>query len=162
MTASPAPDGFDQAFPAMYRAAFSAARRILRDEHAADDVAVDACYRAARHWDQVSTYAGPWAVRVASNLAIDTVRRSARRSRFRERVRTSPPPSSERLDLVDALRKLPKRQREVVALRYLADLSESETAQALGIAPGTVKVHAHRGLAALRSRLGPVDLEAAS
>jgi DNA-directed RNA polymerase specialized sigma24 family protein len=47
-------------------------------------------------------------------------------------------------------------------LRYLADLSESETAQALGIAPGTVKVHAHRGLAALRSRLGPVDLEAAS
>jgi RNA polymerase sigma factor (sigma-70 family) len=162
MTASPAPDGFDQAFPAIYRAAFSAARRILRDEHAADDVAVDACYRAARHWDEVSTYARPWTVRVASNLAIDTARRSGRRSKFRERALTSPAPSSDRLDLVDALRQLPKRQREVVALRYLADLSESETAQALGIAPGTVKIHAHRGLAALRAHLGSVDLEAAS
>lgn len=162
MKASPAPDGFDQAFPVIYRAAFSAARRILRDEHAADDVAVDACYRAARNWDEVSAYAGPWTVRVASNLAIDTVRRSGRRSRFRERVSTSPAPSSDRLDLVAALRRLPKRQREVVALRYLGDLSESETAQALGIAPGTVKIHAHRGLAALRNQLGPVDLEAAS
>jgi RNA polymerase sigma-70 factor (ECF subfamily) len=162
MKASPAPDGFDQAFPVIYRAAFSAARRILRDEHAADDVAVDACYRAARNWDQVSTYARPWTVRVASNLAIDTARRSGRRSKFRERARTSPAPSSDRLDLIAALRQLPKRQREVVALRYLADLSECETAQVLGIAPGTVKIHAHRGLAALRTQLGPVDLEAAS
>ena len=162
MKASPAPNGFDQAFPTMYSGAFSAARRILRDEHAADEVAVEACYRAAKNWAQISSYAGPWTVRVASNLAIDTVRRSSRRARFRERVRTSPAPSSDRLDLVAALRNLPKRQREVVALRYLADLSEGETAQALGIAPGTVKIHAHRGLAALRSQLGSIDLEAAS
>lgn len=160
--ASPAPDGFDQAFPDLYGAAFSAAERILHDPHTADDVAVEACYRAARNWAQVSSYARPWTVRVASNLAIDTVRRSARRSKLRERPRTSPAPSSDRLDLVAALRRLPKRQREVVALRYLGDLSESDTAKALGIAPGTVKIHAHRGLAALRSQLGPLDMEAAS
>jgi RNA polymerase sigma-70 factor (ECF subfamily) len=162
MKTSPAPDGFDQAFPTIYRSAFSAARRILRDDHAADDVAVEACYRAAKNWAQVSGYAGPWTVRVASNLAIDAARRSARRSRFREPARTSPAPSSDRVDLVAALRRLPKRQREVVTLRYLGDLSEIETAQALGIAPGTVKIHAHRGLAALRSYLGCIVLEAAS
>jgi RNA polymerase sigma factor (sigma-70 family) len=162
MKASPAPDGFDQAFPTIYSGAFSAARRILGDEHTADDIAVEACYRASRSWSKVSDYAGPWTVRVASNLAIDAARRSNRRARFRERTRTSPAPSSDRLDLLAALRTLPRRQREVVALRYLADLSETETAEALGIAPGTVKVHAHRGLAALRSKLGPVDLEAAS
>ena len=48
---------------------------------------------------------------------------------------------------------LPKRQREVVVLRYLADLSEAQTAAALGCAPGTVKTHAARGLEALRAVL---------
>jgi len=162
MKASPAPDGFDQAFPEIYRAACSAAERILHDAHAADDVAVEACYRAARNWTKVAPYAAPWTVRVASNLAIDTVRRSGRRSRFRDRDRTAPAPSADRVDLVTALRKLPRRQREVVTLRYLGDFSEDETARALGIAPGTVKVHAHRGLAALRSHLNNIDLEAAS
>ena len=54
-----------------------------------------------------------------------------------------------------ALRALPKRQREAVVLRYLVDLSESQTAQAMGCATGTVKSAAARGLDHLRRALGP-------
>ncbi len=54
-----------------------------------------------------------------------------------------------RHDLVAALARLPRRQREVVALRYLLDLTERQTADALGIGVGTVKSSTSRGLAAL-------------
>ena len=53
--------------------------------------------------------------------------------------------------LLDALRTLPDRQREVLALRYYLDLSESEIASTLGISRGAVKSHASRGVAALRT-----------
>jgi len=52
-----------------------------------------------------------------------------------------------------ALRALPVRQREVLALRYYLDLPEAEIARTLGISPGSVKTHAHRGLATLAERL---------
>jgi RNA polymerase sigma factor (sigma-70 family) len=55
--------------------------------------------------------------------------------------------------------KLPKRQREVVALRYFLDLSEQEIASALGCSTGSVKQHASRGLAALRRELRDEDLQ---
>ena len=56
-----------------------------------------------------------------------------------------------RATLLDALRALPDRQREVLALRYYLDLSEAEIAATLGISPGAVKSHASRGVAALRT-----------
>ena len=52
-----------------------------------------------------------------------------------------------------ALRRLPGRQRECLVLRYYADLSEAEIASTLGISAGSVKTHAHRGLAALAQLL---------
>lgn len=52
-----------------------------------------------------------------------------------------------------ALRALPERQREVLALRYYLDLSETEIAATLGISAGSVKTHAHRGLQSLAERL---------
>lgn len=55
--------------------------------------------------------------------------------------------------VLEALRALPERQREVLALRYYLDLSEAEIAATLGISPGSVKTHAHRGLATLASQL---------
>jgi RNA polymerase sigma-70 factor (sigma-E family) len=51
-----------------------------------------------------------------------------------------------------ALGALPRRQREAVVLRYYADLSETETAAAMGISEGAVKSHADRGMAALARR----------
>jgi RNA polymerase sigma-70 factor (sigma-E family) len=58
-----------------------------------------------------------------------------------------------RATVLDALRRLPRRQREVLALRYYLDLAESEIADMLGISRGAVKSHASRGAAALRAEL---------
>lgn len=60
----------------------------------------------------------------------------------------------ERDALVTALRSLPKGQRAVLVLRYLADLSVEATAEALGCSAGNVKSQGSRGLAALRGVLG--------
>ncbi len=59
----------------------------------------------------------------------------------------------ERSEVVAALRTLPARQREVVVLRYYADLSEAQIAAAMGITPGAVKSHTSRAMAALRDVL---------
>lgn len=53
-----------------------------------------------------------------------------------------------------ALTALPDRQREVLTLRYLADLSDAEIAEATGLSPGGVRSAASRGIAALRNSLG--------
>ncbi len=58
-----------------------------------------------------------------------------------------------RARVLDALRELPTRQREVLALRYYLDLSEADIAATLGISRGAVKSHASRGAAALRTLL---------
>ena len=59
--------------------------------------------------------------------------------------------------LLTALRRLPVRQREVIALRLLLDLDTAATAQMLGMPSGTVASHLHRGLAALRRELSLLD-----
>jgi RNA polymerase sigma-70 factor (sigma-E family) len=58
-----------------------------------------------------------------------------------------------RAAVMSALRALPERQREVLVLRYYADLSEADMADALGISRGAVKTHASRGIRALRTQL---------
>jgi RNA polymerase sigma-70 factor (sigma-E family) len=56
----------------------------------------------------------------------------------------------ERADLIKAMRGLQRRQREVLVLRYFADMSEAEVAKTLGISAGSVKAYGSRGIAALR------------
>jgi RNA polymerase sigma-70 factor (sigma-E family) len=154
LMATAVPEGFDLAFPDLYRLAYRVAFRILGDRGDAEDVAQEALARTAQRWSRLADRPEGWVSRVASNLAID---------RFRRRRHAQPTPTGplgvvdphlgERGDLVVALRRLPKRQREVVVLRYLADLSESAVAVELGCSVGTVKSHAARGLGALRRQL---------
>lgn len=59
--------------------------------------------------------------------------------------------------MVAALRLLPQRQREAVALRYYLDLAEADIAAAMGVSAGSVKSHLHRGLASLARHLGEED-----
>ncbi|HVE99018.1 MAG TPA: SigE family RNA polymerase sigma factor [Mycobacteriales bacterium] len=62
---------------------------------------------------------------------------------------------AERAAVVEALKKLPDRQREALVLRYYGELSENEIARAMGVSNGAVKSHVHRGLAALTRHLEP-------
>lgn len=155
-------DRFGDAFADLAVVAHRVAYRLLGDRAEAEEVAQEALVRAYLRWRRVAPYAEAWVARVAANLALDRHRRRARQRRHDVQVTTAarshaPDVASglvDRLDLVEGLRRLPRRQREVVALRYLADVSESETARLLGCTTGTVKTHAHRGLAALRLGLG--------
>lgn len=61
---------------------------------------------------------------------------------------------AERREVMEALHRLPRRQREVLVLRYYADLSEEETAQVMGVSCGTVKSTSSRALDALGRLLG--------
>jgi RNA polymerase sigma-70 factor (sigma-E family) len=56
-----------------------------------------------------------------------------------------------------ALRRLPERQREAIALRYYLDLPEAEIAAAMGVSTGSVKSHLHRGIASLAEHLREED-----
>jgi RNA polymerase sigma factor (sigma-70 family) len=64
-----------------------------------------------------------------------------------------------RITVAQALRGLPRRQRDVVVLRHLVGLSEAEVAGTLGQSQNSVKTHGARGMAKLRQRLGPLRFE---
>jgi RNA polymerase sigma-70 factor (sigma-E family) len=72
---------------------------------------------------------------------------------------TVEPPGEQAAALQRLLAGLSPRQRTVLSLRYGADLSEAETAELLGVSPGTVKSAASRGLARLRAELEPRPYE---
>ena len=143
-------DRFDELYAVGYRAGYA----VLGRRADAEDCAQEAMARALARWDRVHEYAPAWVARVATNLALDRVRRLNRRLDPAVDV-VDDPVAIRRHDLVTALRALPKRQREAVVLRYLVDLSESQTALAMGCATGTVKSAAARGLDHLRRALGP-------
>jgi RNA polymerase sigma-70 factor (sigma-E family) len=160
VTPTGAPSGFDAAFGDLYQLAYRVAYRILGDRGDAEDVAQEALARASIRWSRLEDRPEGWVSRVASNLAIDRFRR--RRREFPSA--TGPlglvdPLLGERDDLVRALRGLPRRQREVVVLRYLADMSEADVARNLGCSTGTVKSHGARGLSALRRQLTDPSLQ---
>lgn len=153
---------FDAEFDELFDRAVCTARRIVGSAAAAEDVAAEALARAYARWHRIHTlpYRDAWVLRVALNLAL----RSVRRARLLPPPPTTPDPAAAvaaSVDLVHAARTLPRRQRQVVTLRYLADLSEREVAELLGLSMGTVKTHLHRAAAALRARLGD-DLEEVS
>jgi len=154
------PERADDAFEAFYT---DAKDRVLRavvastgDAHDAEDCAAEAFARAYSRWDEVCTYRSPaaWVVRTAVNLHIDRHRRHQTTLRLLPDLAQDEvaPPAPLPIDaaLVDALRALPERQRQVVALRILLGLSGDETAEELGISAGSVGTHLHRALAALR------------
>ena len=143
---------FDDAYPQLLRQSYRAAYRVLGRREEAEDISCEALARAWSRWRSISGHAEPWVVRVTVNLAIDASRR--RRWDSGHVLIDEPvedPQAELRVDLIRAVGELPRRQREVVALRFFGDLSEQATADVLGIEVGTVKSHTSRALAALRS-----------
>ena len=135
---------------------------------AADDLAADALVEVWRHWDRVSAADSPaaYARGVLANLCRNRLRRLGRERRgwrtlWHENAhitRGTDVPTV--VDVRSALRRLPYRRRACVVLRYAFDLSERETARALGISVGTVKSQTSRGAAQLAALLRDVHGDA--
>jgi RNA polymerase sigma factor (sigma-70 family) len=157
------PANFEREFDGLFLRAFRLAYRLLSDTAAAEDVAAEACARAFASWTRIGKlpYREAWVLRVASNLAIDAIRRRGRSFSTGDAPQDMEDGVALRLALGVALRELPRRQRETVVLRHVAGLKESEVADALGVSKGSVKTHASRGLASLRARLGATIWEEA-
>jgi RNA polymerase sigma-70 factor (ECF subfamily) len=156
----PAPD-FDEFFRAEYRRVVALASVLCGRTGVAEELAQDAFVSAYRHWERVAQYDDPaaWVRRVVVNLATSTLRRRARETRAVARLAGRRAAESARLPAVDdefwcAVRDLPRRQAQCVALRYLEDRSITDIAAVLGIAPATVRVHLHSGRVALAACFG--------
>jgi RNA polymerase sigma-70 factor (ECF subfamily) len=139
----------------LFSQSYKIALRILRDPADAEDAAAETLARTLVAWQRIGNkpHLVAWVSRVTANVAIDIGRRRQRDRRPLPRTPTVDAIDSEvlgSLATADLLAQLPRRQREVVALRYIADLDENEVARCLRISVGAVKTHAHRGLAALR------------
>ncbi len=141
---------FEDAFEDLYGLAYRVAFRLLGRRGDAEDVSAEAMARAYVRWSRVGAYPEAWVSRVSANLALDAWRKEHHRRGTPSVPIVIDGSAAERIDLHRALAGLSKRQREVVALRYIADLPEETVAAALGCSPGTVKQHASRGLAALK------------
>jgi RNA polymerase sigma-70 factor (sigma-E family) len=146
---------FDRSFPVAQRLA----RRITGDAGLSEDIAAEAFTRLYARWWRLSRtdYVDAWIFRVTTNLALGAIRRRERPLTASGWAGGVDEEIAIRLTLADALRRLPCRQREVVVLRYLSDLSEADVAAVLGVTAGSVKTHVHRGLARLCSLLEAAD-----
>ena len=132
------------------------------DRAVAEELAQEALVRAWEHWDDVSTYASPeaWLFRTARNLATSTLRRRVierRANRLRAVSEGDHPQSTiaESVDLREAIKRLPEKQRAAISCRYLLGLSVAETAVALDCSEGTIKSNTSDALTNLREFVGP-------
>jgi RNA polymerase sigma factor (sigma-70 family) len=143
---------FDDRYDDLFRDAARAAIRVVGDARAAEEVAQEACYRALVRWSKVADYATPWVIRVSTNLAIDELRRRAKRAPIDDAgldgAEDLPPDRAE--EVLQLVSGLSKRQRDALVLRYVHDFSDDQIARALGCSTGAVHSHVHRGLAKLR------------
>jgi RNA polymerase sigma-70 factor (ECF subfamily) len=134
---------------AVYRAVLLSTRRPDR----AEDATADAFARAFERWSELAKHPGPaaWVARTALNAFVSGWRRWRRETNDVPEIIAMPEErASLDPELLRLLWRLPRRQREVVALRVLLDLDTRTTSRALGIAEGTVGVHLQRALRALR------------
>jgi len=114
---------------------------VCGDSDVAADAVDEAFSRALARWDRVSSMDSPtgWVRSVALNHVRRTMRRRDLERRLLRREHVVPPAEPEvDPELWQAVAGLPARQREVVALRYVGDLSEADIAGCLGLSEGAV------------------------
>jgi RNA polymerase sigma-70 factor (sigma-E family) len=137
-----------------------AAYLLTRDNDLVEDVVQGTLLRVFRNWDRAREAPDAYSQQALISVCRDYWRRKKRRPR--ETSLDSAPVAaelefSEELAERDALEHglgaLSQQQREVIVLRYYFDLSVSDTAMLLGIADGTVKSAASRGLQEMRTLL---------
>lgn len=154
----------EQLYAAHWRQLVRLSVLLVRDVGLAEEIVQDVFVATHGRWSKLRD--PDKAVAYLRQGVVNRSRSALRHRGVVERhLASAPPPDQEpaadeqalqtarRRVVLNALATLPQRQREVVALRYYLDLSESDIATALGISRGSVKSHASRGLAALRPLL---------
>ncbi len=148
----------------------SSAARLVRHGYAltgdmaeAQDIAQEAFARAWQRWPVVRACDSPeaWVRRVATNLAASRWRRIrvARATAGQAAEQHAPEVSTDTVALVSGLRTLPERQRTVLVLHYMCDLTVDQIAAELGCPPGSVKSWLSRGRTALAAAVRIVEPE---
>jgi RNA polymerase sigma-70 factor (sigma-E family) len=157
-----ADEAVTQLYAAHYRALVRLATLLLRDVGAAEEIVQDSFVAMHGSWRRLRDH--DRALAYLRQAVVNRSRSALRHRTVEQRHAPAPMPDHasaehgalealEREDLIRALHRLPRRQREVLVLRYYIDLSEAQIADAIGISRGAVKSHASRGMAALRLSL---------
>jgi RNA polymerase sigma factor (sigma-70 family) len=149
--------GFEGFYLREYHAVVRLAYALSGSRLAAEDIAQEAFLRAFRDWEAIRNPSA-WVRKVAVRRAGRTAHRRLLEARALARLLAGRGPAVAELPEQDAevwraVRALPRRQAQVITLRYVADASVTEIAQILGLAEGTVKAQLHRGRQALAARL---------
>jgi RNA polymerase sigma-70 factor (sigma-E family) len=163
--ASASDDALSDLYAAHWVALVRLAYLLVRDQGRAEEVVQDAFIAAYPRLAglRASGTALAYLRRAVVNRCRSDFRHRKVQERYLAAVREpSPDDSAENvvlrrgadLAMLQVLQRLPQRQREVLVLRYYADLSEQQIADTLEISTGSVKAHAHRALAALRREFG--------
>ena len=141
---------FGAVAPAMRRTAYL----VVRDWHTAEDMVQSTFVKLYVAWPRIrETGLDAYARRTLMNTCLSHLRKH-RRETVSDHIADQPVgPAGSDVDLARALALLPPRQRAVIALRYLDDLSVDQVAEALAMAPGTVKSQSARALDRLRTLL---------
>ncbi len=151
---------FEQFYRSEYRPVVGLAFALSGSRVAAEDIAQDAFLAAHRSWEQVGRYEHPgaWVRRVVANLSASFFRTKAREAkalaRLKPRQSFIPRMPAEDEAFWKAVRSLPTRQAQAIALFYLEDRAVTDIAELLGCTESTVKVHLHKGRTSLARRLG--------
>jgi RNA polymerase sigma-70 factor (ECF subfamily) len=153
-------EGFDAFYRREYPAVVALAYALCGRGNVAEDIAQEAFVVAQQRWARVSDYDKPAAYvrRVVANMAVSQRRRLAAEGRAMGRlaVRTGwaePDIAIPDPDFWRAVRSLPRRQAQVLALYYLEDRPADDIGDILGCSASTVRVHLHRGRLALEEIL---------
>ena len=161
-------DAYEQLVKRYGQIAFRVAWLVTRDRGEAEDAAQEAfvkAYYALPGFRPDSPFR-PWLLKIVTNEARNRARSTRRRQGLALRAAAvsdgdaAPSPEAaalggaEREALVAALNVLPSPDREVIGYRFLLGLSENETAEVLGVRPGTVKSRLSRAMTRLRAVVG--------
>jgi RNA polymerase sigma factor (sigma-70 family) len=157
-------EAFEDLYRREFRAVLALAYALSGNRWVAEDLAQDTFLAAHREWARIGLYDDPgaWVRRVVANLSVSVFRRRAIEARAVARFALRQVPVLPELSVEDerywhAVRALPRRQSQVIALYYLEDRSAGEIAQILGMASGTVRKHLHDGRLRLARALSGED-----
>jgi RNA polymerase sigma factor (sigma-70 family) len=142
---------FVELYEREHKRVFQVTFALCRDRGLAEDATQEAFARALERWARLRDR--PWVGGWVMSTALNAARRMLRRRPYAFSVPSANPDYESATELWDVVRRLPRRQREAVVLRYVVDLNLSEIAATMGCRKGTVKAHLSSARQALREWL---------